>query len=297
MSKAKRKEFIENKYCKVWLSIIKIIGIKQYEKLIKRFESIEGIYNAPKEKIEKVEGITKKAIEMLTNNAIKKDVKRHINYMEKNNIDIISIEDKEYPQILKKIYNPPLNLYIRGNKNILEKNNFSIVGCREATEYGKYVAKSFAYKLAKKDFNIVSGLARGIDTYAHIGAMNASNITIAVLANGLDSVFPPENIKLAEKIVELGGCIISEYPLGTKPYRENFPLRNRIISGLSKGVLVIEAKPKSGTMITVDMALEQGREVFAVPGNIDSINSYGTNELIKQGAIITTSIDDIINNI
>ena len=140
---------------------------------------------------------------------------------------------------------------------------------------------------------IISGLARGIDTYAHIGALKAGGLTIAVLGSGLDIVYPPENINLYKNIVQSGGAIITEYPLGTKPEKFHFPARNRIISGLSNGVLVIEAKKKSGTIITVDYALEQGKDVYAVPGDITKENSYGTNELIKEGAIPVTRIDDI----
>ena len=214
--------------------------------------------------------------------------------MQKYNIDIVGIEDKEYPSLLKEIDNPPICIYIIGRKDILNEANIAIVGSRDATEYGKYVAKDFAHKLCCNGFNVVSGLARGIDSYAHIGAINAKGKTIAVLGNGLDTIFPKENKKIAEEIINLGGCIISEYPLGTKPLRENFPARNRIISGLCNGVLVVEAKPKSGTMITVDFALEQGRDVFVIPGNIDSVNSIGTNELIRQGAKLVTNPEEII---
>ena len=174
------------------------------------------------------------------------------------------------------------------------------MGCREASEYGIKAAKYFSYNLAKYGINIISGLAKGIDSYAHFGSVyaNQENIlsgkTIAVLGCGLDIIYPKENTLLADEIVKTGGLIISEYPLGTKPEKRNFPARNRIISGLSKGVLVIEAKEKSGTLITVDFALEQGRDVFVVPGNINSINSVGTNDLIKQGAHIVTNVNDII---
>lgn len=214
--------------------------------------------------------------------------------MKENNIDIISINDKEYPVSLKEIYSPPLNLYIRGNKKIFNEKSIAIVGCRDASKYGIKVAEEFAFNLSKKGFNIVSGLARGIDSFAHMGAIKANKKTIAVLGNGLDTVYPKENIKLAEDILNCGGAIISEFSLGTPPEKRNFPARNRIISGISKGVLVVEAKEKSGTMITVDFALEQGRDVFAIPGNINSINSAGTNEVIKQGAKLVTCWEEIV---
>ena len=278
------------------------------------------MWKASERNLQKVEGIGEKLSKAISNNLIKKDVKRHLEYMQKHNIDIIGIDDNEYPQLLNQIYNPPLCLYIIGRKEILNETSIAIVGSRDATEYGKSVAKDFAYNLACNGVNIVSGLARGIDTYAHIGSLNAvkekalvqneiliehkeADInkskntigkTIAVLGNGLDRIFPPENSNLAEDIIKSGGCIISEYPLGTEPNRENFPARNRIISGLCNGVLVVEAKPKSGTMITIDFALEQGRDVFAIPGNIDSISSMGTNEIIRQGAKLVTNYKEIL---
>lgn len=208
--------------------------------------------------------------------------------MKKNNIDIISIEDKQYPNILKEIYDPPICLYIRGNKEILNNKSISIVGCRKATDYGRKVARDFAYNISKQDINIISGLAIGIDSEAHLGAVEANKKTVAILGNGLDTIYPKENINLSQKILDSGGTIISEYPLGTKPKKENFPARNRIISGMSSGLLVVEAKEKSGTLITVDFALEQGRDVFVVPGNIVSENSVGTNDLIRQGAKLVT---------
>ena len=159
------------------------------------------------------------------------------------------------------------------------------------------MAKYFAYNLSKRGVNVVSGLAKGIDSYAHIGTIYAKSKTIAVLGNGLDVIYPKENEIIANKIIELGGCILSEYPIGTKPEKVNFPARNRIISGLSNGIIVVEAKKKSGTMITVDFALEQGRDVFVVPGNITSLNSVGTNELIRQGATLVTNYEQVLEEI
>ena len=223
--------------------------------------------------------------------------------MKKNKIEIITIEDKEYPQKLKQIYDPPKILYIKGNKKILNNKSIGIVGCREASEYGKKSAQYFGYELAKKGYNIISGLAKGVDSFAHIGNIlafekNEDEKTIlgkpvAVVGNGLDIIYPRENEELQKKIIKCGGVIISEYPIGTKPEKMNFPARNRIISGISNGILVVEAKKKSGTLITVDFALEQGRDVYVVPGNINSINSIGTNNLIKQGAQLVTRVEDI----
>ena len=204
-------------------------------------------------------------------------------------------------------------MYIRGNKEILNGKNIGIVGCRECTDYGKKAAKYFAYNLSKeKSINIVSGLAKGVDSYAHWGSVGANiecestkncgkkqvscGKTIAVLGNGLDMIYPKENIELAKNIIKSGGCIISEYSIGTKPERLHFPQRNRIISGISNGVLVVEATKKSGALITADFAIEQGKEVYAIPGDINRKESEGCNELIKDGAILVTSYKEILEN-
>lgn len=214
--------------------------------------------------------------------------------LDKNKIKTIKLEDSTYPEKLKEIYNPPKTIYLIGNEKLLNQKSIAIIGCRECSRYGAENAYKFGYELAKENICVISGFAKGIDTYSHKGAVSAKGKTIAVLGCGLDIIYPPENIELYKQILLQGGAIISEYPLGSKPEKYHFPERNRIISGLSSGVLVIEAKKKSGTMITVDFALEQGREVYAVPGNISSENSYGTNELIKEGAIPVTSINDMI---
>lgn len=214
-------------------------------------------------------------------------------------IEEISIESKDYPKQLKEIYDAPLKLYVLGNKMLLSERGIAIVGSRNATEYGKKVALKISEELSEKGINIISGLAIGIDTYAHLGTLQntSKGKTIAVLGSGLDEIYPKKNIELAKQILKGGGCIISEYPLGTRPEKMNFPQRNRIISGLSKGVLVVEASEKSGALITADFALEQGRDVFAVPGNILSITSVGTNNLIAEGAKMVRNYMDIIEDI
>ena len=204
------------------------------------------------------------------------------------------MENEKYPILLKQIYDPPKCLYVMGNIEILNNQSIAIVGCREATEYGKKAATYFSYNLAKQNVTIVSGLARGIDSYSHIGTLKANGKTIAVIGSGLDIIYPKENEQLAKKIVEQGGAIISEYPLGTRPQKEYFPARNRIISGISQATLVIEAKEKSGSLITADFAMEQGKDVYSVPGNINSKNSVGTNNLIKDGAIPVSKFSDIL---
>ena len=307
-------ENLENKKYWIWFSLIKNLGARRKLKLLEIYKNPEKIYNLKKNELLKIEGIGEKIAKNILDENIKKEINRHITYMEKNDIDIISINEEKYPKILKEIYDTPISLYIKGNTEILNNKSIAIVGCRDATEYGKKAAKYFSYNLSKKGVNIISGLAKGIDSYAHIGnvcaqdekrkeedklkiSIQQDNIqygkTIAVVGNGLDIVYPKENKYLFDKIIETGGAIISEYPLGTKPDKMNFPARNRIVSGISKGIIVIEAKEKSGTLITVDFALEQGRDVYVVPGNINSINSVGTNDLIKQGARLVTHYKDI----
>ena len=207
------------------------------------------------------------------------------------------ITDDNYPKLLKEIYNPPSKLFILGNEEILNEINVSIVGSRNCSNSGSKLAQRYAYMLTKQNINIISGLARGIDTNAHIGCLNANGKTIAVLGCGFDNIYPPENKELAKNIIRTGGVIITEYELGIKPLAKNFIKRNRIISGLSKAVIVVEAHKKSGTFITVDYALEQGKIIYAVPGNLNRTTSNGTNELIRQGAKLLVNIQDIIEDI
>ena len=284
---------LEEKKYWIWFSRIKGLGSRRKQILLKMYKTPEKIYNLKKEEILKIKGFNEILADKIINKDNKNNLENYIEKMQKEKISIITIDDKEYPNILKNIYDYPISLYIKGNSNILDNYTIGIVGCRNATEYGIKAAQYFSYNLAKKGINIVSGLAKGIDSCAHIGTIKANGKTIAVVGNGLDIVYPRENQYLYEKIVEENGAIISEYPLGTEPEKMNFPARNRIISGISKGIIVIEAKKKSGTLITVDFALEQGRDVYVVPGNINSLNSVGTNDLIKQGAKMVTKVDEI----
>ena len=210
----------------------------------------------------------------------------------------VDINSRFYPERLRNISSPPKQLYCLGNLELLNyKNNIAIIGSRNCSYYGERVAKDFAFNLAKNDVCIVSGLAKGIDAFSHIGALNANSKTIAVLGSGLDNIYPKENEKLFQNIIKNDGLVVTEYPLGTLALKQNFPARNRIISGISDGVLVIEARKNSGTNITVDFALEQGKDVFVVPGNIYSKTSDGTNFLITEGAIPVLSYEDILRNL
>lgn len=206
----------------------------------------------------------------------------------------LNIGDKDYPKRLSKIYNPPKKLYVLGNEEILNNFAIGIVGTRNASQYGKEITKSLAYGLAKRGIVIVSGMARGIDTSAHIGAILAKGKTIAVLGGGFNHIYPKENIGLFNKIIDSGGAVVTEYAEEILPIATNFPKRNRIISGLSQGIVVTEAGENSGSLITADLALNEGRDVFAVPGNVLSKTSKGTNNLIKQGAKLVENIFDIL---
>lgn len=316
-------ENLEDKKYWIWFSLIKGLGCVRKNKLLQLYGTPEEIYKLGRSELLKIDGIGEETVSNIIEAKNEKILNYHIKYMKENNIDIIHICEKNYPQLLRQIYDAPVSLYIRGKKEILNGKNIGIVGCRECTDYGKKAAKYFAYNLSKKGMNIISGLAKGVDSYAHWGSIGINielekvkncgekqtdcgkqnmecgqfkqncGKTIAVLGNGLDMIYPKENIELANEIIKSGGAIISEYPCGTKPDKMNFPARNRIISGMSKGIIVIEAKDKSGTLITVDFALEQGRDVFVVPGNINSVNSVGTNDLIKQGAKMITCYEEI----
>jgi DNA processing protein len=214
-------------------------------------------------------------------------------------IRTITFKDKEYPKILKKIPDPPKTLYVKGVLSMAQKPCFAVVGTRRCSDYGKQAALEITSALAEAGLIIVSGMAKGIDTLAHQSCLEQKTKTIAVLGTGIDekSIYPQENIKLAKKIVGAGGAVISEFPCGTPGYKGNFPLRNRIISGLCLGVLVIEAKYRSGALITAHHAFKQKRKVFALPGPIHSLNSQGPNDLIKQGAKLVDRPNDILKEL
>jgi DNA processing protein len=210
-----------------------------------------------------------------------------------NGIHLVSLDDPTYPPRLKQIYDPPPILYVRGVTDLLAQPGIAVVGTRHPTPYGLGMAERLAIDLAARGLVIQSGMARGVDTAAHRGAIAGKGKTIAVFGTGVDVPYPKENTRLSEQIVALGGALISEFPLGTFPAPQNFPIRNRIISGMSMGVLVVEAAEYSGTRITARCALEQNREVFAVPGNVTNKNSWGPNTLIKQGAKLVATWEDI----
>lgn len=208
-------------------------------------------------------------------------------------ISVLTLADNDYPPILREIYDPPVILYYRGDISCLSQCGVAIVGSRKATAYGRAAAERFAGELSRAGVTVISGMARGIDSHAHRGALQADGMTAAVLGSGLDICYPPENRGLREQIAQ-SGVVISEFPPGSQPKPAHFPMRNRIISGLSQAIVVVEAAEKSGALITADCALEQGREVFAVPGSIHSPTSRGCHRLIKEGAAVAESAADVL---
>ena len=278
--------------CPSWVALNMVKGLtpSNKKKLLSRFHSPQRILAASfKELSEVSQIIAKKIVEQRDGLKIEEE----LSLAKERDVKIITIEDELYPVNLRSIFDPPIVIYLKGELRPEDAIAISIVGSRRATYYGSSTASDFSSSLASVGVTIVSGLARGIDTQAHQGALKSGGRTIAVLGSGLDVIYPPENRRLFEEIVEKG-AVISEFPFGTEPKGYNFPQRNRIISGLSLGVVVVEAASKSGALTTANLALEQGREVFAVPGRINSECSKGTNHLIKEGAKLTESVDDIL---
>ncbi|MBN2411610.1 DNA-processing protein DprA [candidate division KSB1 bacterium] len=275
------------------LSVIPGIGSKKIRTLIARFKTPSNVFKASYRELLQIEGVSKLLVTNIKKFRNDDFVSRQLQLLTKNKTRILSYWDNEYPVLLKKIEDPPVILYINGEIRHNDKKSIAIVGTRNPSTYGKLVTERFARELALKDFTIVSGLARGVDTIAHNAVLSVGGNTVAVLGSGVDVIYPSENQKLSETITG-SGAVISEFPMGTKPEAVYFPRRNRIIAGMCLATLVIEAGKKSGALITADRALEQGRDVFAVPGNINNPKSAGCNELIQQGAKLVRSIDDIL---
>lgn len=293
---------IEKNELKYWLAWnrVKEIGPIRFINLIKHFSSLEEAWNKSPElkNITEILHIGQDTWLRIKSAKLKIDPDKELVFLDKWKVKVITIKDEGYPPLLKNIYDPPPIIYYRGNfiEMMGSKKAIAIVGSRKATYYGKKIAREIALELGSRKYIVISGLARGIDTNAHLGALDAEGETIAVLGCGLDRIYPAENKQLAAQISKTG-ALISEFPVYTKPERGNFPRRNRLISGLSDGVVVVEAAAKSGALITADFALEQGREVFAVPGNIHSFLSNGCHNLIKQGAKLVNGYKDIIEEI
>ena len=279
----------------LWFSTLKGVGSVKKQVVLEKFDKLpEKIFKATKQELMQVDGIGPKLAEEILNNKDDGLINKMENYMKINGIKQLDFYDNDYPKQLKNMYDPPITLFYKGDIKLVNTNCVSVIGSRNATKYGLDESYSIGKELVTNNYTVVSGLARGIDTMAHQGALSVQNgKTIAVVGCGLDRVYPEENTRLFNEISERG-LVLSEYVVGTKAEPGNFPARNRIISGLSENLIVVEAASKSGAMITVEFALEQGKNVFAVPGNVNSYTSTGTNELIKNGAFVYTCITDIL---
>jgi len=270
------------------------IGPRAAAKLLERFGSAESVYNATRTELELLR-LAPEAIDSIIARTLRSTADAEIAAVRKLGGDILLLDDGVYPSSLREIYDPPIVLYVKGAwAECLDQPCIGVVGSRKCSTYGQNAANMLARDLAQRGLTVVSGFARGIDAAAHRGALEAGGRTVAVLGTGIDEVYPRDHKKLAEEILASGGALVSQFPLGTPPVSENFPYRNRIISGLSLGTVVVEAAENSGSLITARLAMEQNREVFAVPGNITSRNSFGTNYLIKgAGAKLVQQWQDI----
>jgi len=279
----------------VLLSIVEGIGARTYQRLLEQFGSATAILNASRSELSGFDFLKPGTLLQLTTARSRLDPTQIVEICKQDQIDILSLRDKRYPAQLRTIPDPPPILYVKGT--LLPSDSFSIavIGTRRNTQYGERQTERLASALVQKGFAIISGLALGIDGIAHRAALKAGGRTIAVLGSGLHRIYPAEHKPLAQKIIESGGCILSEYPPLHPSAKWTFPQRNRIVSGLSLGVLVVEAPLRSGAMISARLAGEQGRDIFAVPGSIESPASSGCNQLIRDGAYITESADDILN--
>ena len=283
------------KEMRYWIALKRVEGLGNIgiRSLLKVFSSPEAIFQASRNSLNAVPGIGQTTSGNIQSFSGWSQIENELDMVSHRNINIITCQDPLFPPMLQMIYDAPVLLYVKGTLNPGDIT-LAMVGSRRASPYGKFTTEKLARELSLRGITVVSGMARGIDSSAHRGALTAGGRSIAVLGSGLDVIYPPENKDLYQAIAE-NGAVVSEYPLGTPPNAPNFPARNRIISGMSLGVVVVEASDKSGSLITARIALEQGREVFAIPGSIDAPGSRGTHKLIKEGAALAESSDDILS--
>jgi DNA processing protein len=282
---------------KQWISLNMTPGIgpRKATRLLERFGSVERIFGALRSELETAR-LRPESIQSILKKEFHERAEKELERVQENGGEIIILDDGVYPTLLREIADPPLVLYAIGNwLECFELPCVGVVGSRRCSTYGRNTAEMLGRDLAETGVCVVSGFARGIDSAAHKGAIEANGKTIAVFGTGLDRIYPRENESLKDEILESGGAVITQFPLGTPPLRDNFPYRNRIISGLSIGLLVVEASEKSGSLITARLAAEQDREVLAVPGNITSKTSFGTNYLIKSGAKLVQHWQDVVS--
>ena len=279
------------------LNMLPTVGPVRLRKLLEIFKQPQEILEAKRGELRKVEGIGNEVADQLSNWESIIDLGTELDRIREFGATVITQESPSYPRALREIHAPPIVLYVWGELKERDHHAIGIIGARRTTHYGVESAKKLAYQLAYAGLTVVSGLARGIDTAAHQGALAAKGRTIAVIGSGLAKLYPPENAGLAEKIRAGNGAIVSEFSMEIEPDRQTFPMRNRIISGLSHGILVVEAGLNSGALITASQALEQGRSVYAVPGHINAPSAMGSNRLIQQGAKLVMDASDILDDL
>lgn len=273
------------------------IGPRAATKLLERFGSAENVFHARRSELESLR-LRPESIESILKQEFHEKAEEELSKVRESGGDVLILDDGSYPYLLREIADPPITLYVKGDwQACFDAPCVAVVGSRRCSTYGENASEMLSRDLAANGVCIVSGLARGIDTAAHRGAIAAKGKTIAVLGTGIDGIYPKENAKLVDEILASGGAIVSQFPLNTPPLRDNFPYRNRIISGLSLGILIVEASERSGSLITARLAMEQNREVLAVPGNITSKNSFGTNYLIKSGAKLVQQWQDAVSEL
>lgn len=281
----------------VMLNLVTGMGSITATRIKEKLGSYAAAMDASEADLLSVPGIGRERAQSLRDSFHSVQWEKEIARAERLKVQLVTLVDPEYPRHLKEIADPPIVLYLRGSVDSFKNPGVAIVGTRHPTFYGRETAKRFAYQLAGAGYTIISGLATGIDSEAHRGAVQSGGATIGVLGGALDCFFPKENEKLAREMVQKGGAVISEYPFGRMPDRQTFPMRNRIVSGLAKGILVVESPLASGTMITVNQALEQNRTIMAVPGRIDSPASQGSNRLLRNGVRLVTTADEAIEEL
>jgi DNA processing protein len=279
-----------------WLSMYLVSGLGNIacRNLLRRFGEPAAIFEAGFSDLIGVDGVRERVARNITERVFAIDPDREWRKIEDCGARIIPFNDVSYPRLLREIHDPPVILYAKGRSIPQGQDFIAVVGSRNATDYGRRAAEQIAFGMAEAGMGVSSGLARGIDSHAHSGCLMGKGFTVAVFGTGVDVLYPSSNKRLLERILETGTAV-SEFPMGTAPEPRNFPIRNRIISGMCKGVVVVEATKRSGSLITASLALEQGRDVFAVPGSIDSFKSTGTHFLIKQGAKLVENADDILS--
>lgn len=279
------------------LNLLPKIGPIRVRRMLEQFQTPERILSANRSDLRKVPGIGEEMADQIADWENQIDLEEEKRRISSHDIQLVTLEDDEYPSSLREIHDPPFLLYVKGRLLPRDTQAIGVVGSRRTTHYGKEQARKLSFQLARAGLTIVSGLARGIDTAAHEAALAANGRTVAVLGSGIGNLYPPENQALAEQISKGNGAVISEFPVLYVPDKQSFPLRNRIVSGMSRGLLVVEAPARSGSLITANQALEQGRTVFAVPGPIDRPTSEGCNRLIQQGALLVCGARDILDEI